>query len=56
MTEGEADRISGELNAGHAAVGVLTWDFETNAVADKLKGLGGTPQTHEVAKLTPEAG
>jgi hypothetical protein len=30
---------------------VLTWDFETDAVADKLKELGGTLQTHEVAKL-----
>jgi hypothetical protein len=34
---------------------VLTWDFETEAVADKLKEMGGTPQTHEVAKLPAEA-
>jgi hypothetical protein len=33
----------GELDAGHAAVGVLTWDFETEAVSDKLTELGGTP-------------
>jgi hypothetical protein len=33
---------------------VLTWDSETKAVADKLKDLGGTPLTHEVAKLTAE--
>jgi hypothetical protein len=31
---------------------VLSWDFETEAVAEKLKDLGGTPQTHEVAKGT----
>jgi hypothetical protein len=36
------------------AVGVLTWDFETKAVEAKLKELGGTPQTHEVATLTAE--
>jgi hypothetical protein len=35
---------------------VLTWDFETEAVLDKLKELGGTPETHEVAKLTVETG
>jgi uncharacterized membrane protein len=56
MTDEDAARISRELDAGHAAVGVLTWDFETEAVSEKLKELGGTPQTHEVAKLTGEVG
>jgi uncharacterized membrane protein len=56
MTDDEAARIGRELDADHAAVGVLAWDSETKAVSEKLKGLGGTPQTHEVAKLTPEAG
>ena len=46
------DRIGRELDAGHAAVGVITWDFETKAVADKLTELGRTPETHEVAKVT----
>ncbi len=55
MTDEDAARIGRELDAGHAAVGVLTWDFETEAVAEKLKDLGGTPQTHEVAKVTTEA-
>ena len=32
-------------DAGLRVAGVLTWDFETVAVAEKLKGLGGTPQT-----------
>ncbi|WP_137988395.1 hypothetical protein [Streptomyces vilmorinianum] len=54
MSDEDATRISGELDAGHAAVGVLTWDFETQAVSDKLTELGGTPQTHEVAKLPAE--
>jgi uncharacterized membrane protein len=51
MTDEDAARIGRELDTGHAAVGVLTWDFETEAVADKLKDLGGAPQTHEVAEL-----
>ena len=54
MTEEDAARIGSELDAGHAAVGVLAWDFEAPAVADKLKEAGGTPQTHEVAKLPAE--
>ena len=52
MTDEDVARVGRELDAGHAAVGVLTWDFETEEVADKLKGVGGTPQTHEVAKVT----
>jgi uncharacterized membrane protein len=50
MTDEDTARISRELDAGHAAVGVLTWDFETESVSQKLTGLGGTPETHEVAK------
>jgi hypothetical protein len=37
MTDEDAVRIGRELDADHAAVGVLTWDSETKAVADKLK-------------------
>ena len=44
--------MGGQLDAGHAEVGVLSWDFETEAVAAKLRDLGGTPETQEVAKLT----
>ena len=54
MTDEDVARIGRELDAGHAAVGVLAWDFEARAVADKLAELGGTPQTHEVAKLSAE--
>lgn len=53
MTDEEVARIGSELDAGRAAVGVLTWDFETEAVAQELRDLGGTPQAHEVAKVTP---
>lgn len=51
MTDEDAVRIGSELDAGHAAVGVLSWDFEADTVAAKLKELGGTPETHAVAKL-----
>ncbi|MFP2904173.1 DUF1269 domain-containing protein [Pyxidicoccus sp. 3LFB2] len=54
LTDADVARIDSKLDAGHAAVGVLTWDSETDAVTDKLKELGGTPQTHEVARLTDE--
>ena len=56
MSDEDAARISDDLDAGRAAVGVLAWDFETEAVSDRLKELGGTPQTHEVTKLTDETG
>lgn len=56
MTGEDAARIGSELDAGHAAVGVLAWDFEARDVADKLQESGGTPQTHEVAKLSAETG
>jgi hypothetical protein len=52
MTDEDVARVGREPDAGHTAVGVLTWDFETEEVAEKLKDLGGTPQTHEVAKVT----
>ncbi len=55
MTDEDTARIGRELDAGHAAVGVLAWDSETDAVSGKLKELGGTPETHEVAKLAAEA-
>jgi uncharacterized membrane protein len=54
MTDEDVARNGRELDAGHAAVGVLTWDFETEAVTGKLKELGGTPEIHEVAKVTAE--
>jgi uncharacterized membrane protein len=56
MTDEDVARIGRELDAGHAAVGVLTWDFDTVAVAEQLEDLGGTPQAHEVAKLASEVG
>ncbi|GID97627.1 hypothetical protein Adi01nite_70390 [Amorphoplanes digitatis] len=56
MTDEDASRIGRELDADHAAVGVLTWDFQTEAVSEKLKQLGGVPETHEVAKVPHDVG
>jgi hypothetical protein len=50
MTDGDLAHTGHELGDGHGAVGVLTSDFETEAVGGELKELGKTPQTHEVAK------
>jgi hypothetical protein len=33
MTDEDVARVGRELDAGHAAVGVLTWHFETEEVA-----------------------
>jgi hypothetical protein len=54
MTDEDTARIGRELDAGHAAVGVLAWDFEADAVTSKLAELGGTPETHEVTAVTTE--
>jgi hypothetical protein len=51
LSDEDATRITGELDAGRAAVGVLAWDSESEAVSAKFEELGGTPQTHEVAAL-----
>ena len=42
MTDEDLARIGRELDAGHAGVGVLAWDFEAAAVAGKLEEWGGT--------------
>src|SRR5512132_4287290 len=51
MSDEDTARIDRELDAGHAAVGVLAWDFEADAVTAKLTELGGTPETHEVTAV-----
>jgi uncharacterized membrane protein len=55
MSDEDAARIGRELGNGRAAVGLLAWDYETGDVTDKLKDLGGTPQTLEVAEIPAEA-
>jgi hypothetical protein len=49
LNQADRERISGELEGGHAAVGVLAPVSEANVVADKLTELGGTAETHAVS-------
>jgi hypothetical protein len=51
VTDENLARIGHKFDASQASVGVLTWDFESRVVSNKLRELGGIPQTHEVAKL-----
>jgi hypothetical protein len=49
LTDADKERLSGELTAGKAAVGVLA-DYETvPAISDRLTQLGGTPEAHQVS-------
>jgi hypothetical protein len=48
LTDADKERLSGELTAGKAAVGVLA-GFETvPAISNRLTQLGGTPEAHQV--------
>jgi hypothetical protein len=51
MTDEDVARVGRELHAGHAAVGVLTWDSETEEVAESSR-TWAEPRAHEVAKAT----
>lgn len=50
LTDDDVARINEELDGGRAMVGVLAWDFETEAIAAKLAELGGTP--HRILDVT----
>jgi len=52
LSDADKARLTVELNAGKAAVGVLTHDDTAPAISDRLTQLGGTPEAHE---LTDEA-
>lgn len=54
VSGGGSHPLRRELNGGRAAVGVLTWDSESEGVAEKLKTLGGTSRIFEVIKLMAE--
>ncbi|MFK0256317.1 hypothetical protein [Streptomyces sp. NPDC090445] len=51
ISDQDIARINAELDEGRAMVGVLARDPEADAVADKLRELGGTPQTTGVAEV-----
>ena len=52
LSDGDKARLTVELNAGKAAVGVLAHSDTAHAVSDRLSQLGGAPEAHE---LTDEA-
>ncbi len=49
LKDADRERIGSEMQGGKAAVAVLAPLTEANFVADKLAGLGGVPETHEVS-------
>jgi hypothetical protein len=49
MTGDDAQRISGRLDQGHAAVGVIVIPAQAQGVTDKLAELGGEPEVHAVS-------
>lgn len=50
MSKDDIARIDGELDGGRAAVAVLVHPDEAVSVANKMAGLGGEPETHEVTE------
>jgi hypothetical protein len=50
MSKEDLARIGGELDGGKAAVGVLADESEVAAVSEKLKELGGKPESHAVSE------
>ena len=55
LSDADKARLTAELTAGKAAVGVLA-DFETAPViSDRLTELGGAPEAHELSDEAVEA-
>jgi len=52
LSDGDKARLTVELTAGKAAVGVLAHSDTAPAISDRLTQLGGEPEAHE---LTDEA-
>jgi len=52
LSDSDKARLTVELNAGRAAVGVLAHSETAPAISERLTQLGGTPEAHE---LTDEA-
>ena len=48
LTDADKARLTDELTAGKAAVGVMSHIDTAPAIADQLTDLGGTPETHEL--------
>ena len=52
LSDPDKARLTVELNAGKAAVGVMAHSYTAPAISDELTQLGGTSESHE---LTDEA-
>lgn len=50
ISKDDLERISGELDGGKAAVGLLVKPEEAEPMVAKLTELGGKPETHEVTE------
>src|SRR5262249_36580317 len=50
MTDDEAKRLYQELDANHAAVGVLVDPAQTKQIEARLQQLGGVTETHPVSE------
>jgi hypothetical protein len=48
LSDADKARLTVELNAGKAAVGVMAHSDTASAIADRLTQLGGAPERHEV--------
>ena len=48
LSDADKARLTVELNAGKAAVGVLTHADTAPAISDRLTQLGGAPEAHEL--------
>ena len=55
LSQADSDRISAELAAGKAAVGVLAPVVDAVPIEAKLRSLGGTVQVHDVTDEALEA-
>ena len=55
LSQADRDRISADLAAGKAAVGVLAQVVDAVPIEAKLRSLGGTVQVHEVTDEALEA-
>jgi len=49
LTDADKERLSGELTAGKAAVGVLAHFDAVPAISDRLTELGAMPRAHEIS-------
>ena len=55
LSDADKARLTVELNAGKAAVGVMAHSDTAPAISDKLTQLGGTSESHDVTDEAMEA-